>query len=94
MVRGVCYFFGLVFILGGLLFLVASPSSMFLGIGGIIIGIIVLAIGHKAGGGNGGSQGGGGSSGGGGGKKWWELTDEQKKRSASWYYAFGPGRRR
>jgi hypothetical protein len=92
MLRGVCYFFGVIFILGGLLLLVSY--HLFLGIGGMIIGIILIAIGHKASGGNGGqggSQSGGDS--GGGGKKWWELTDEQK-RAASWYYTYGPGKKR
>jgi hypothetical protein len=88
LIRGVCYFFGIIFILGGLLFLVTY--SLLLGLGGIIIGIILIALGHKAGGGNGGGQGGGRNSGGGGEKKWWELTDEQKK-AASWYYTWGPG---
>ena len=91
--KGLCYFFGVVFFLGGLFLLITY--SVILGFGGMIIGIILIAIGHRAGSGYTSGKGHGGSSGGGG-KSWWELTDEQKKRAqqASWYNNYGPGKRR
>jgi hypothetical protein len=49
MLRGVCYFFGIIFILGGFLFIFAHPI---LGFAGMILGIIMIAVGHKAGGGS------------------------------------------
>jgi hypothetical protein len=89
LVRGVCYFFGVIFILGG--FFLLFTYSLFLGLGGMIIGIILIAIGHKAGGGEG-----GGDSGSGGGKRSWGLTEEQKKRAQQhwWYFNIGPGKKR
>ena len=88
LIKAVCYFFGLIFILGGLFLLVASPLGI-LGIPAIIVGIILLAVGRKAGSGDAVVQGGGGDSGGGAGKKWWELTEDQKK--GAWWSTFGPG---